>query len=149
MDDMNVLGFADFLQRRKRHYPISDEYIRIDGHKGAYWTDQREHMVSWFRAQATLGSGAYTRETVNWSAKRAYNRLQCSEALLWIAEAIGVDSESVQAAADEAAKAGHHSKRCGVIRSMIPWDTIWEGVQTCERRPSAARVRRKRSGGRG
>ena len=125
MDDIDVLEFTEYLKSRKEHYPISDEYNKSFGQtNNVFWTNQKDHMIGWFESQVTLGGGSYSRKTSNFSAKRTYNSLRCSEALLWIAEATGVDSKLVQAAASEAAKEKNRSKRPGIIRSFIPWAII-------------------------
>ena len=131
MDDMNVLDFYKYLKKKKNHYPISDEFYRCENQTSdVSLMNQKEHMTGWFLHQMTLGTGNYTREAINTSSKRTYNKLQCPEALLWIAEAVGVDSQLVQAAADAAAKAEGRSKQkqSGAIRSIIPWSVIFESL---------------------
>lgn len=91
-----------------------------------YETDffEKAHMLGWFRSQGTLGSGAYSRATPNFSARTTYNRLQSAPGLMWIGEAIGADKDAVQAAADEAAAERHHLRRCSATRRHLPWDTM-------------------------
>lgn len=77
-------------------------------------------MLAWFGGQETKGSGAYTRQEPNTSAQRAYNRLLCGPALLWIAESLGVPGARVQAAAGAAVAAGpDHRRVCGAIRKVL------------------------------
>ncbi|MEW6891931.1 hypothetical protein V3M60_10270 [Trueperella pyogenes] len=88
--DIDVRRFAKLLAKLDAHLPISDAMEHADPQKnGRWWSSQREHMSSWFASQATTGSGAYTRQEPNLSAKTTYNRLQSPEGLIWIAEALG------------------------------------------------------------
>lgn len=59
---------------------------------------EREHMVGWFRANETTGSGHYSRNEPNRSARLCYNRLLNAASLLWIAEAVGVEQLTVKQA---------------------------------------------------
>ncbi|MDO5048292.1 MAG: hypothetical protein Q4D87_00215 [Actinomycetaceae bacterium] len=126
MTDFHVDEFAGLLKKLPRRLPVADAFDgweqKIDG---PLWPSQREHMVNWFRAQTTTGFGQYTREKPNLSAKTTYNRLQSPGGLLWIAEALGVEEELLQKAADEALAAPRRS-RSAVIRKHIPWDMIAE-----------------------
>lgn len=129
MRDINVLVFADYLQEKEEHYSISDKYNESYGQvNNVNWTNQKEHMVPWFKSQQTRGEGKFTRLAPNTSSRRTYNRLHCPEALLWIAEAVGIDSKLVQKAANEAAEAKNNRKRSGIIRSIISWDMIEKSV---------------------
>ena len=116
-----------WFSRRAAHYPVSDRYIRLV-HDSAEKTgrDEREHMTSWFAANAGTGSGAYSRKVGNEDAKRCYNRLQNAASLLWIAEAVGVDRQVVEEAYAAAVAAGDWRRACGAIRRVIPWETIYE-----------------------
>lgn len=117
--------FALLLSGLASHMPISDEYDRVSGQAtGRWWSSQQEHMVSWFRSQETTGSGAFTRRSPNMSARTTYNRLQCPGALLWIAEALGVDESIVKAVADMSAAEEEKRRRSALIRRHIPWAMI-------------------------
>lgn len=123
--DFDVVDFARLLARLPEHLPISDAF---EGEHpqgtGRWWTSQREHMTSWFRAHATTGSGAYTRERPNRSARRTWQRLASPGGMLWIAEALGVDPDVVQRAAEEVAAQTDKRRRTGIIRTHIPWTMI-------------------------
>ena len=132
--DFDVYKFARILARLDAHRPISDAFEATYTQKGGRrWTSQRQHMTSWFRSQATTGSGAYTRNQPNRSAKVTYNRLQSAEGLLWIAEALGADAAIVQAAADEALATKRGPSRCAVIRRHLPWSLIADLAQSRRR----------------
>lgn len=123
--DFTTRDFARLLNTLPAHLPISDEYDAHLGQKvGRWWTSQREHMVGWFNGRTTHGAGAYSRETPNDSARTTYNRLLNPGSLLWIAEALGVDSRPIQRAADAAAAESDHRRRCGQIRAVLPWSVI-------------------------
>ncbi|MDO5034036.1 MAG: hypothetical protein Q4E01_01435 [Actinomycetaceae bacterium] len=126
MTDFHVDEFARLLKKLPPHLPISDAFEdTLLAHVEDRWPTQRLHMTTWFEAQATKGSGQYTRETPNISAKTTYNRLQSPYGLMWIAEALGVEEELLQKAAAEALAAPRRS-RSAVIRKHIPWEMIAE-----------------------
>ncbi len=133
-NDVSCRWMAAFLERCERHYPVSDRYIR-DVHDSPDKTggDEREHMVSWFEANATTGIGAYSRQRGNDSARRCYNRLQNAASLLWIAEAVGVPAELVERAYDAAVEAGDRRRACGAIRKVVPWSAIHDRMVRAER----------------
>lgn len=70
-------------------------------------------MVEWFRANETKGSGSYSREIPNKSARRCYNSLMNEASLLWIAEAVGVDELTVRQAFEAAVAASDYRRECG------------------------------------
>lgn len=86
---------------------------------------EREHMVEWFRANETEGSGAYSRQSPNQSARRCYNSLMNAGSPLWIAEAVGVDELTVRRAYEAVIGAGDYRRACGAIRKIITWDMIY------------------------
>lgn len=126
--DFDVKQFSRILAKLEPHLPISDafECSCYPQTQHPRWRSQRDHMTSWFDAQATKGSGAYTRNQPNRSAKVTYNRLQSAEGMLWIAEALGADPTLVQAAADEALATKRGPSRCAIIRRHLPWEVIAE-----------------------
>ncbi|MDR6891537.1 hypothetical protein [Falsarthrobacter nasiphocae] len=85
-------------------------------------------MTSWFRSQATTGSGSFTRATPNRSAKTTYNRLQSPEGLVWIAEALGVNPILLQMVVNDSAAVPSRS-RCAFLRKELPWSMIAELAQ--------------------
>lgn len=77
------------------------------------------------RANETKGSGSYSRETPNKSARRCYSSLTNAASLLWIAEAVGVDGLTVRRAFEAAVAAGDYRRACGAIRKIITWEMIY------------------------
>lgn len=125
--DFTTTEFAQILSQLEPHLPISDSFETVLPQKtGAWWKSQREHMVVWFRRQDSLGSGKFTRRAPNTSARTTYNRLLAPAAFVWIAEALGVDAELVQAAADSARAEPNARKRPGLLRRHLPWSLIAE-----------------------
>jgi len=126
-DDIHVSEFVRVLEILEPHLPISDQYERDCFQKpGTWWSSQQKHMVSWFSGQLTLGSGAFTRQQPNMSARTTYNRLLAPAAFVWMAEALGEDPRVVQAAADAARDEPNARKRPGLLRQYLPWRRIAE-----------------------
>lgn len=55
-------------------------------------------------------------------------RLMNAASLLWIAEAVGIDSLTVKMAYDAAVEAGDYRRACGAVRKIITWDMIYACV---------------------
>lgn len=124
--DIRCRRFSDILRTKEDHYPYSDKYIS-EVHDSSTKTGrtEREHMVEWFRANETKGSGSYSRQAPNSSARRCYNSLMNAASLLWIAEAVGIDDLTVKVAYDAAVEAGDYRRACGAVRKIITWDMIY------------------------
>ena len=90
------------------------------------WTYDRLHMVTWFSGQLSLGSGQYSRNRPNHSARVTYERLLNPYSLLWIAAALGVEKDLVISTAEEIKAYETYRAKCGVIRRAIPWKRIYE-----------------------
>lgn len=127
--DIRCRRFSDILRTKEDHYPYSDRYIS-EVHDSSTKTGrtEREHMVEWFRANETKGSGSYSRQTPNSSARRCCNSLMNAASLLWIAEAVGIDELTVKIAYEAAVGAGDYRRACGAIRKTITWDMVYACV---------------------
>lgn len=122
--DFDVREFAQLLSTLPAHLPLSDAMEQADPQKTRrWWSSQREHMSVWFDSQATTGSGSFTRQKPNRSARATYNRLQHPEGLVWIAEALGADKKLLQQVTNEALSINRR-KRSGFVRQHLPWDMI-------------------------
>lgn len=119
--DFDIHTFRSVLKSLPEHLPVSDA---MSDYANSWYDSQREHMLGWFAAQGTRGVGSYTRQKPNWSARTTYNRLLCPGAVIWIAEALGVNDELVKRAAEEAQAEPNYRRRCGMIRKHIPWEMI-------------------------
>ena len=128
-NDMSCLAFSRLLRFKRSHYPYSDKYIREVGNSpDTHARTEKQHMVQWFAANATHGSGAYSRQKPNNSAKNCYNKLKNAASLLWIAEAVGIEEPAVAAAFEAARQAGDYRRACGAIRKIISWSMIIESL---------------------
>lgn len=117
-----------FFRSREDHYEWSDRYMRdVHDSPAKSGRTEREHMVSWFGANPTEGSGPYSRKKGNNDARTCYNRLQNAASLLWIAEAVGADSALVRRAYEAAVSCDDRCKACGAIRREIPWECVEAG----------------------
>lgn len=125
-NDLTCDQMARIFECREDHYPVSDRYVREE-HDSPEKSgkNEREHMVIWFRLNSTTGSGSYSRRTGNTSARICYNRLRNAGSLLWIAEAVGVNRETVEQAYNAAVGTGDYRRAYGAVRRIIPWETIY------------------------
>lgn len=146
-DVITVGQMATFLQSKKAHYPLSDEFIErfqqtsggyIDNAKKAGLTvnkymhepNQKWHFFdSWYYASLDDGS-----LTVDDSAKnRIYSKLLCPELLLWIYEACEVEPIKVKAAKEVAEegkiKKTHISTIAKNMRSCVTWEDLEVNIQ--------------------
>lgn len=139
---MHTGRFAEILWTLEPALPISTALERAQPQRrGAWWRNQRDHMGTWFEQQRTLGSGAYSREAPNLSARRTWNRLLHAAGMIWIAEALGAPADRVQAAADAALREPDVRRRCAAVREVLPWDLIYQLAVT-RQPPRRSRVNR-------
>ena len=91
---------------------------------GVRYHYEQLHMCVWFSSQITRGSGPYSRDEINYSARTTYNRLLNPSSLLWIGVVMGADKASLTAAAEELKGKRTNAARCGAVRKHVPFDTI-------------------------
>lgn len=125
IDDIHVRNFLCVLKALHPRLPSSDHY-ELDRRqaRGARSSSQQEHMVALPGNQDTLGSGIFTPQVANSSAKTTYNSLLHPAAFVWMAKALGENSVALQAAADAACDESDEKKRPGLLRKQLPWDRI-------------------------
>lgn len=124
--DLTCRELARILKRLDGSYPVSDRYIReVRGFTVRAARTDRQHADSVLHEDRSAVVESCHRPTGNASARACYNRLRNAASLLWIAEAVGVDAETVERAYDAAVEAGDHRRACGAIRRIIPWETIY------------------------
>ena len=58
--------------------------------------EMRERMLAWFKSQGPKGYGSFTCKNENSDAERTNSLLQNVASLLWIAEAVGIDADTVE-----------------------------------------------------
>ena len=137
-----VQDFSDYLEDKREHYPLSDEFIeRYQQTSGGYIdyakkcgipVDKYNHspnqkwhfFTSWL--DQSLADGSLTMQDD--AKSRIYTKLLCPELLLWIYEALGVDPVKVNNA-KEVAEAG---KSAGTavstiaknMRAQVSWEDL-------------------------
>ena len=122
MDDMDVITFCKVFEVLT---PFPDAVQNLDKW-GSPYKSQKAHVVNWFASQKTTGSGAYTRQVGNSSARTCYNRLLNPGMLIWMAAVLGADEGKIEhatAAAIEAEKINYR-KRCTAFRELFPFEEI-------------------------
>lgn len=128
--DMNVLTFCKVFEALA---PFPDAVQRLDKW-GSPYKSQKAHVVNWFASQKTTGSGAYTRQAGNSSARTCYNRLLNPGMLIWMAAVLGADEEKIEqatAVAIEAEKTNYR-KRCTAFRETFPFEEIMRLIEKPE-----------------
>ena len=129
--DMDVITFCKVFEALT---PFPDVVQRLDKW-GFPYKSQKAHVVNWFASQKTTGSGAYTRQAGNSSARTCYNRLLNPGMLIWMAAVLGADEgkiEKATAAAIEAEKINYR-KRCTAFRELFPFEEIMRLMEKPDR----------------
>ncbi|USI91691.1 hypothetical protein [Rhodococcus pyridinivorans] len=105
--------------------PITDEYEAGNSGKKVWYRSQKEHLQGWLAGYN--GPGAYNRKTHTGTARDFYQRFRCVAGLLWLAEALGEDSQMLRGAvADVYASGSNPSSQCAAFRRRVPWARIEE-----------------------
>lgn len=88
-----------------------------------WYRSQKEHLIGFIGDYN--GPGAYNRSGFDGTARDWYQRFQCAPGLLWLAEALGEDRETLRAGIEAIRAAGPHSaSQCGAFRKVVPWARI-------------------------
>jgi hypothetical protein len=126
---------------------LQDDLRSGSGKSRAWYTSQKQHWLGWLSGYN--GPGAYGRaHWANRSAQFVYNHLQCVPALVWLAEALGVTSQTLIAACEEVKNSGiRASAQCGAFRRAVPWTMIEAQLVNSRKPPSAQSARRKSADG--
>ena len=94
--DMDVIEFARKICMLSIDTPLANKYDEEYGQRtGRWWSCQREHLTVWALHYPTKGKDNFTHEPSN-SSKKIYNHFGRPETLLWLAEALGVDSKLIE-----------------------------------------------------
>ena len=110
--------------------PFPDVVQRLDKW-GSPYKSQKAHVVNWFASQKTTGSGAYTRQAGNNSARTCYNRLLNPGMLIWMASVLGADEEKIEQATAAAVEA-EMNPRLAVLIAHVKLDgRIFLLLQLC------------------
>lgn len=126
-DPLSARNMARIIERLPAHGPISDAYEAAYLPGSHWWSSQREHLHAWFCELD--GPGAYGRKSRGLDARHGYNHFQCAPGLLWLAEALGEDTDVVQRAANQAGGKGRPASQCAAIRREIPWERVVELIR--------------------
>ncbi|MBD5383871.1 MAG: hypothetical protein HDR72_02585 [Ruminococcaceae bacterium] len=132
-----------FLNHKKEHYPLSDEFMTNYGQeKDGYiaFAAKTGHPIDklkcepnqkWHFFESWLIQSFEDGTIKSWdndACKKFYNSISCSELLLWFFEAVGLDSSEVEAAkeiAEDGKKRNCYSSTIAKeIRDRIPWEVI-------------------------
>ena len=125
MIDFHNARFSALLETLDPRPPITENMRAQLAKRGPLKHDnERDHMSDWFYSQLTLGYGQYSRRRANESARVTYNRLLSATGLVWISEALAIDLERSQRAADRALELRHPAARAGAVRRLMPWDEV-------------------------
>ncbi|WP_368909690.1 hypothetical protein [Streptococcus sp. oral taxon 061] len=124
--DMDVLEFARKISRLSIDTPLANKYDEEYGQRSdRWWSCQREHLTVWALHYPTKEKDNFTHEPSN-SSKKMYNHFGRPETLLWLAEALGVDSKIIEEVIGEISNHNNASTRCKIIREYIPFERILE-----------------------
>lgn len=106
----------------------------------AWYRSQQEHWDGWLREYD--GPGAYGRAAgTRRDARFVYNHVQCAPMLLWLAEAVGVETALIIAASDAVRAAPErNASQCGALRKVIPWEMIAHRLEPATRWEQVARI---------
>jgi hypothetical protein len=105
--------------------------IRLEAHpllainRNPWYKSQKEHWLGWLKNYD--GPGFYKRKTHSGrDAKYIYNHIMCSPMLLYLPEALGIDSALIQKAFETVTLANEPSmaRQCGMIRKIIPFKLL-------------------------
>lgn len=87
------------------------------------YTTQKEHWLGWLKDYH--GPGAYGRRPeTRRDAEYVYNHVVEVGMLLWLIDAAGVDSRSVSAARQSAAKGTTLAQKSAAVRRLVPWAEV-------------------------
>ncbi|MCH5180136.1 MAG: hypothetical protein J1F32_02840 [Erysipelotrichales bacterium] len=142
---------ADFLETKKEHYPLSDEFIEryqqasggyIDNAKKAgllvdremHEPNQKWHFFdSWLYPSIDDGSLTWDED----AKSRVYTKLLCPELLLWIYEACEVDPVKVRNAKIVAEQGRAANTNVSTIaknmRACVPWEDLQNTIANSDK----------------
>lgn len=143
---LTMKEFTTFLNSKKEHYPLSDEFIEKYQQAGGGYiekarslgmlVDKEQHepnqkwhfFTSWY--EASLEDGSVSEDSN--PQKVVYNRLLCPELLLWIYEASGVNPNKVKLAKEVAeigrAKGTAVTSIAKSMREQVPYEDIYQNT---------------------
>lgn len=106
--------------------PITDDFeSRHPLAKRPWYSSQKQHLIGWLGEYGT--GGAYNRQKPGQDAQHFYTHFQGAPGLLWLAEALGEEQDTLHRAVEAIEAAGTKgAAQCGAFRRVIPWTRIEE-----------------------
>ena len=138
VDTYTINDFSNYLEDKKEHYPLSDEFIeRYQQASGGYIdyakqcgivVDRYQHSPNqkWHYFTSWLGQSDYTGEED--AKQRIYNGLKCPELLLWIFEAMGAPTNKIKAAKEVAEVGRVNNTNVSTIAANMRKCVLWDDV---------------------
>lgn len=114
---MTPADLQAFVRRAAKRYPVSHELECMFWGPPMHFPDQRAHWHGWLGMHRERGTP---------TAARVYNQLASPPMLLWLAEAAGIPGDKVRKAGMDGQREKRRHRQCKVIRSHIPWPSIWK-----------------------
>ncbi|KHD36593.1 hypothetical protein NL50_08690 [Clostridium acetobutylicum] len=150
---MKIKQWMEFLADKKEHYPVSDKFIRnyqqgLENKNGyVFFAWKTGHIIcreisepnqKWhFFESYMLIMIAQGKIQLDDDAGKWYRKLKCPELLLWIAEAVGIDTEIVNEAERKAREiidsgtSGRLRNKAGneITQKIITWEIIKDEIE--------------------
>lgn len=127
--DMDVLDFARKISTLTTDTHFAREFDEKYGQKNRrWWTCQREHMTVWCLHYPTEGIKGFEHTPSN-SARTMYNNFSRPETLLWLAEALGENEQTITEIIDEIKDIDGCRTACSMVRNKISFERILDLMQ--------------------
>lgn len=125
------LGCIQSLRKLRLPVPMTEAYedkLRGKGQhlKEIWYTSQGEHWEGWLGEYN--GGGFYGRKDHNRTAEFTYNHIMCPPMLIWLAETVGIDENTIANAIKDSLATDKYQEQCGVIRKAIGWSEIEKAI---------------------
>lgn len=117
----NIKGLPEYPPR---HLALAKALQIGAGFDGAWYRSEKEHWLGWLAEYD--GPGAYGRMArASRDAKYVYNHIQCAPMLFWLAEALGMPTETLDTAYTATIQApSKGAAQCAALRRVLPWVDI-------------------------
>ena len=118
MSEYSVEQFVELIERLPAD---KEEPVGTQGYNR--YRTQKAHWLGWLNSKSTTGT--YQRQDApNRGAKYVYNHIMEPKMLLWLISALGLQSELVERAKEEAKNKKSMAGSCAAIRRVVPWQTL-------------------------
>ena len=118
MSEYSVKQFVELIER----LPAGEEVpVGTQGYNR--YRTQKAHWLGWLDSKSTTGT--YQRQDApSRGAKYVYNHIMEPKMLLWLISALGLQSDLVECAKEEAKNKKSMAGSCAAIRKVVPWQTL-------------------------